>query len=110
MASSLTASNLAERLAVLASWVDGASLLLVREVHDSRRHHPVNFDDIDPEHRVESITFLTTELDTVVTGFRCAADMLMALTAAMPTPISPVQAPPRRSGAKRSHAYLRVVE
>ena len=67
-------------------------------------------DDADPEQRVETVTFLTAELDAAVEGLRRATDVLAALAAPLPGPIVPACSLPPSPATKRPRAHLRVVE
>ena len=98
-----------DRLTALAAWLDHASRWLEREVRDSRAGQPVS-DDADPEQRVETVTFLTTELDAAVEGLRRATDVLAALAAPPPGPIVPACSLPSDPVARRPRAHLRLVE
>ena len=100
-----------DHLTALAAWLDHASRWLEREVHDSRRAagSPTG-DDADPEQRVETVTFLTAELDAAVDGLRRATDVLAALAAPLPGPIVPACSLPPSPAAKRPRAHLRLVE
>ena len=109
-----------DRLTALAVWLDHASRWLEREVRDSRRaaSPPADADadaDADPEQRVETVTFLTTELDAAVEGLRRATDVLAALAAPLPGPIGdpPVVGAPGTApgpGPGRPRPRLRLVE
>jgi hypothetical protein len=100
-----------DHLTALAAWLDHASRWLEREVHDSRRAagSPTG-DDADPEQRVETVTFLTAELDAAVEGLRRATDVLAALAAPLPDPIAPTRGRAHAPAAKRPRARLRLVE
>jgi hypothetical protein len=99
-----------DRLAALAVWLDHASRWLEREVGDSRRaaDSPTDADaDADAEQRVETVTFLTAELDAAVEGLRRATDVLAALAAPLPGPIGD---PPSVAAPGRPRPRLRLVE
>jgi hypothetical protein len=98
-----------ERLAALGKWLATTVDWLERERRDSRSHQQPSDDDIDPEHRVEAVTFFTAELDATLRGMRRAATMLEVLAAPMPGPISdsPRITTPK---PKRPAAHLRVVK
>ena len=100
-----------DHLTALAAWLDQASRWLEREVHDSRRTtgSPAG-DDADPEQRVETVTFLTAELDATVEGLRRATDVLAALAAPLPGPIVPPCSLPSDPVARRPRVHLRLVE
>lgn len=99
----------AERLAALAAWFGHAAQWFEREVTDSRANLPADpDDDADPEHRVEVVTFLSGELDTMVGGFRRAADMLAVLASPLPSTI--MSAPMSSASPVRSRSHLRVVK
>jgi hypothetical protein len=98
-----------ERLTALAAWLDHASQWMEREVRDSRAARPVE-DEADPEQRVETVLFLTAELDAMVDGLRCATDVLAALAAPLPGPIVPACSLPHIPVARRPRAHLRLVE
>jgi hypothetical protein len=101
-----------ERLTALAAWLDHASRWLEREVRDSRAGRPVEDEKADPEQRVETVLFLTTELDAMVDGLRRTTDVLAALAVPLPGPV----APPAYGGwpaipaRQRTRARLRLVE
>jgi hypothetical protein len=57
---------------------------------------------------VETVTFLTAELDAVVGGIRRAADTLVALVVPLPDPIMPVTPP--APAPKRPRTHMRLVE
>ena len=98
-----------DRLTALAAWLDHASRWLEREVRDSRAGRPVS-DDADPEQRVETVAFLTAELDAAVEGLRRATDVLAALAAPLPDPIARAHGKVHAPVAKRPHAHLRLIE
>jgi hypothetical protein len=101
-----------ERLTALAAWLDHASRWLEREVSDSRARQPGDKEgeEVDPEQRVETVMFLTAELDAMVDGLRRATDVLAALAAPLPGPIVPACSLPPSSPVRRPHAHLRLVE
>jgi hypothetical protein len=98
-----------ERLTALAAWLDHASRWLEREVRDSRATQPAD-DEADPEHRVESVMFLSAELDAMAEGLRRATDVLAALAVPLPGPIVPACSLPPVAAASGSRAHLRLVE
>ena len=102
-----------DRQTALAVWLDHASRWLEREVRDSRRAAvpPADADadpDTDPGQRVETVTFLTAELDAAVEGLRRATDVLAALAAPLPGPIG--DDPPVVVAPGRPRPRLRLVE
>ncbi len=101
-----------ERMTALAAWLDHASQWLEREVRDSRARQPggKEGEEVDPEQRVETVMFLTAELDAMVDGLRRATDVLAALVAPLPGPIVPPCSLPAASPATRSRVHLRLVE
>jgi hypothetical protein len=102
-----------ERLTALAGWLDHASCWLEQEVRDSRAYRPVPIggqEEVDPEQRVETVTFLAAELDAMIDGLRQATDVLAALAAPLPGPIVPACSLPPSSPVRRPHAHLRLVE
>ena len=100
-----------ERLAALAAWLDHASRWLEREVQDSRAVRPADDEEeADPEQRVETVTFLTAELDAMVDGLRRTTDVLAALAAPPPGSIVPACSLPPPTTPRRRPAHLRLVE
>jgi hypothetical protein len=100
-----------DRLATLAVWLDHASRWLEQEVRDSRcaAGLPAD-DDADPEQRVETVTFLTAELDVAVEGLRRATDVLAALASPLPDPIGPACGSAHTPTPTRRQVHLRLVE
>jgi hypothetical protein len=98
-----------ERLTALAVWLDHASRWLEREVRDSRAARAAE-DETDPEQRVETVMFLTAELNAMVDGLRRATDVLAALAAPLPEPIVPACGLPHFPAGSRPRTHLRLVE
>jgi hypothetical protein len=94
------------QLRVISEWLDQASRWLEDEVRDNRQRDLV--DGVSNSEQVaETLTFLRPELDRMVTGFRRAADMLVAMTA----PLTDSKMVPEATGAAPcSRAHLRLVK
>jgi hypothetical protein len=90
----------------IAEWLDRASRWLEDEVQDNRERDLLE-GICNSEESVETLTFLRSELDRMVTGFRRATGMLVAMTAPLAdskiVPVSTRVAP-------RSRAHLRLVK
>jgi hypothetical protein len=73
------------QLRAIAEWLDGASRWLEDEVRDNRARDLAEGVS-DPRQVVEVLTVLRPELDRMVTGFRRATAMLVAMTAPLTDP------------------------
>jgi hypothetical protein len=94
------------QLRVIAEWLDRASRWLEDEIQDNRERDLVEGVS-NSEEVIEILTFLRPELDKMVTGFRRATAMLVAMTA----PLADAKMVPGPTGAApRSRAHLRLVK
>ncbi len=84
-------------VAYASRWLEG-------EIEESRVTRPADT-SFPPEQRIETMSFISAELDAMVMGFRRASDILRAMNP------GPDEMPPcrDRSQAKRPH-YLHVVK
>jgi hypothetical protein len=68
----------AEHLSALAEWFVYASGWLEGEIEESRVTRPADT-SFPPEQRIESVVFISAELDAMVMGFRRASDILRTM-------------------------------
>jgi len=91
------------KLPRIAEWLDRASRWLEEEVRDNRERDRIE-GTTNSQEDVEVLTFLRPELDRMVTGFRRAADMLVAMT--VPLSKDGGGEPPNASPRQRPHLRL----